>query len=94
MGETCVEQMLSWIERKKQPTFRSEHKSVWKAIWERLVPAPSDRVKLRHVPAHLGWSDVEAGILSREDWESNVAAHEQAKEGAKKSEPPQLMTSE
>ena len=42
-----VEQMLSWIERKKQPTFRSEHKSVWKATWERLVQTPSGRVKLR-----------------------------------------------
>ena len=42
--KTGVEQMLSWIERKKQPFFRSEHKSVWKAIWERLLQAPSDRV--------------------------------------------------
>ena len=94
MVKTGVEQMLSWIERKKQPTFRSEHKSVWKAIWERLVQTPSDRVKLRHVPARLVWSDVEAGILSWEDWEGNVAADVHAKEGAKKSEPPQQMTSE
>ena len=92
--KTGVEQMLSWIERKKQPTFRSEHKSVWKAIWERLVQTPSDRVKVRHVTAQLVWSDVEASILSREDWEGNMAADEQAKEGAKKSEPPQQMTSE
>ena len=64
--KTCVEQMLSWIQRKKQPTFRSEHMSEWKSIRERLVQTPSDRVKLRLVPAHFVWSDVEAGILSRE----------------------------
>ena len=92
--KTGVEPMLSWIERKKQPTLRSEHKSVWKAMWERLVQTPSDRVKLRHVPAHLVWSDVEAALLSGEDWEGNMAADEQAKEGAEKSEPPQQMTSE
>ena len=45
------------------------------------MQAPSDRVKLRHVPPQ---SDVEAGILSREDWEHSMAADEQAKEGAKK----------
>ena len=37
---------------------------------------------------------MEAGVLSEEDWEGNMAADEQAKEGAKKSEPPQQMMSE
>ena len=60
-----------------------------KAIWERLVQTPRDRVALRHVPTHLGLSDVSA-----EDWEGNMAADEQAKEGAKKSEPPQQTMSE
>ena len=58
------------------------------------MQTPSDRVKLRHVPAHCVWSDVDAGVLSREDWEGNMAADEQAKEGAKKSEPPQQLMSE
>ena len=92
--KTGVEQMLSWIEKKKQPTFYSGHTSVWKAIWERLLQVPRDHVTLRHVPAHLGLSDVETGILSKEDWEGNRAADEQAKKGAKKSEPPQQMMSE
>ena len=30
------------------------------------------------------WSNVEAGILSWENWEGNMAADEQAKEGVKK----------
>ena len=47
---------------------------------------------LRHVPAHLGWSDVEAGVLNEEDWEDSMAAEEQAKEGAKRSEPQQMMS--
>ena len=89
--KTGVEQMPSWIEKKKQRTFYSEHTSAWKAIWERLSQVPRDHVTLRHVPAHLGWSDVETGILSKEDWEGNKAADEQAKKGAKKSEPPQQM---
>ena len=54
--KTGVEQMLSWIERKKQPTFRSERTLVWKAIWERLLQIPRDHVTLRHAPAHLEWS--------------------------------------
>ena len=90
--KTGVEKML--IEKKKQLTFYSEHTSVWKAIWERLLQVPRDHVTLRHVPAHLGWSDVETGILSKEVWEGHRAADEQAKKGAKKSEPPQQMMSE
>ena len=30
--KTGVEHLLSWIGRKKQPTFRSQHTSVWKAM--------------------------------------------------------------
>ena len=41
-----------------------------------------------------GRSDVETGTLRKEDWEGNMAADEQAKEGAKKSEPPQKMMNE
>ena len=52
--KTSVEQMLSWIEKKNQPTLRSEHKSVWRAMWETLVQIPQDGVTLRHAPAHLG----------------------------------------
>ena len=44
--KTGVEQMLSWIEKRKQPTFRSEHTSVWKAIWERLVQIPTGHVTM------------------------------------------------
>ena len=51
-------------------------------------------VTLRYVPAHLGWSDVETGVLSKEDWEGNMAADTQAKEGSKKSDPPQQMMNE
>ena len=92
--KTGVEQMLSWIERRKQPTSRSEHTSVWRAIWERLVQIQRGRVTLRHVPAHLGWSDVDTGVLSKEDWEGNMAADTQAKEGSKKSDPAQQMMNE
>ena len=67
---------------------------MWRARWERLVRIPKDRVALLHGPAHLGWSDVEAGILSERDWEGNMAVDEQAKEGAKESEPPQMMMNE
>ena len=37
---------------------------------------------------------METIILSKEDWEGNMAADEQAQEGTKKSEPPQQMVSE
>ena len=63
-------------------------------MWERLVLIPEDRVTLRHVPAHLGWSDVDAGILSQRYWEGNLTADEQAKDGSKESEPPQQMMNE
>ena len=92
--KTGVEQMLNWIERKKQPTFRYEHTSVPRAMWERFVQSPKDHGTLRHVPAHLGWSDVEARTLSEKDKESNMAADEQAKEGAEESEPAPQMTNE
>ena len=57
------------------------------------MPIPEDCVAVRCVPAHLCWSDVEAVILGKEDWDGNIA-DEQVKEGAEKSEPPQQMMSE
>ena len=92
--KTGVEQMLSWIERKKQPTFRSEHTLVQRVLRERFVQSPKDRVTLRHVFAHLGCSDVEARTPSEKDREGNMAADEQAKEGAEESEPAPQMTNE
>ena len=92
--KTGVEQLVCWIERKKQATCRFEHTTVWTAMWERFVQIPKDRVTVRHVPAHLGWSDVEVGILSERDWEGHMAADVQAHEEPEKSEPPQKMMHE
>ena len=90
--DTGVEEMYSWSERRKQPTFRSEHMQVWRAMWERLLQIPKVRVTLvRHVSAHFGCSDVEAELLSEKDWKGNMEANEQAEEGATSSEPPQQV---
>ena len=38
--KTGVDQILSWIERKKQPTFRSEHTSVLKSDMGKTLANP------------------------------------------------------
>ena len=68
-----LEEAIEYTKMMKRWVTSSKHASVWKAIWETLVQIPGDLVTLRHVPAHLGWSDLEAGILISEDWKLNMA---------------------
>ena len=92
--KTGVEPMLSWVERKKQPTFRPEHTSVVESDLGKTC-ADSKRPCHTQTCPRSSWL-VRRGSRNsqRENWEGNMAADEQAKEGATKSEPPQQMMSE
>ena len=56
-------------------------------MWESLLQIPEDSVTIRHVPVHLGWSDVEVEIFSERDREGNMGADEQTKSCATQCEP-------